>query len=105
MDKKSLMVQRTNLQWNNRFKNLMQLYILYEKSVALHLVEPGLVEPDLKQASRLDEMQVNFKICKACCVSYSTVVLYSMGQYEIIGLLKISHSIKQPCGSVCQKKC
>ena len=32
------------------------------------------------------------------------VVLYSKDQYEIIGLLKISHSIKQPCSSVCLKK-
>ena len=32
------------------------------------------------------------------------VVLYSRGRYEIIGLLKISHSIKQPCNSVSLKK-
>ena len=37
-------------------------------------------------------------------VSYSTVVLYSRDQYEIIRLLKISHAIKQPCSSVCLKK-
>ena len=37
-------------------------------------------------------------------ISYSTVVLYSRDRYEIIGLLKLSHSIKQPCSSVCQKK-
>ena len=36
--------------------------------------------------------------------SYSTVVLYSRDRYEIIGLLKISRSIKQPCSSVCFKK-
>ena len=35
--------------------------------------------------------------------SYSTVGLYSRDRYEIIGLLKISHSIKQPCSSVCLK--
>ena len=38
---------------------------------------------------------------------YSTVVLYSRDQYEIIELLKILHSIKQPCSSgssVCLKK-
>ena len=29
--------------------------------------------------------------------SYSTVVLYSRDQYEIIGLLKVSYSIKQSC--------
>ena len=37
-------------------------------------------------------------------VSYNTVVLYSRDRYEIIELLKISHSIKQPCSSVCLKK-
>ena len=37
-------------------------------------------------------------------ISYSTVVLYSRDQYEIIGLCKISHSIKQPCGSICLKR-
>ena len=38
-------------------------------------------------------------------LSYSTVVLCSRDQYEIIGLidLKISYSIKQPCSSVCLK--
>ena len=36
--------------------------------------------------------------------SYNTVVLYSRDRYEIIGLLKISHSIKQPCSSVWLKK-
>ena len=39
-----------------------------------------------------------------CHLSYNTVVLYSRDRYEIIGLLKISHSIKQPCNSVCLKK-
>ena len=37
-------------------------------------------------------------------IQYSTVVLYSGDRYEIIRLLKISHSIKQPCSSVCLKK-
>ena len=37
-------------------------------------------------------------------ISYNTVVLCSRDQYEIIGLLKISHSIKQPCSSACLKK-
>ena len=37
-------------------------------------------------------------------VSYSTVVLYSRDRYEIIGLSKISYSIKQPCGSICLKR-
>ena len=37
-------------------------------------------------------------------LSYSTVVLYSWNRYEIIGLLKLSHSIKQPCSNVCLKK-
>ena len=32
------------------------------------------------------------------------VVLYSRDRYEIIGLLKLPHSIKQPCSSVCLKK-
>ena len=31
------------------------------------------------------------------------VVLYSRDQYEIIGLFKLSHSIKQPSSSVCPK--
>ena len=38
-------------------------------------------------------------------VSYSMVVLYSRDRYEIIGLLKISHSIKQPCIVVFAEKC
>ena len=29
---------------------------------------------------------------------------YCRDRYEIIGLLKLSHSIKQPCSSVCLKK-
>ena len=37
-------------------------------------------------------------------ISYNTVVLYSRDRYEIIGLFKLSHSIKQPCNSVCLKK-
>ena len=36
-------------------------------------------------------------------LSYSTVVLYR-DRYEVIGLHKISYSIKQPCGSICLKK-
>ena len=32
------------------------------------------------------------------------VVLYSKDRYEIIELLKLSHSIKQPYSSVCLKK-
>ena len=32
------------------------------------------------------------------------VVLYSRDRYEIIGLRKSSHSIKQPCSSICLKK-
>ena len=32
------------------------------------------------------------------------VVLYSRDRYEIIGLIKISYSIKQPCSSICLKK-
>ena len=34
-------------------------------------------------------------------VSYNMVVLYSREQYKII---ELSHSIKQPCSSVCLKK-
>ena len=37
-------------------------------------------------------------------LSYNTVVLYSRDRYEIIGLHKSSHSIKQPCSSICLKK-
>ena len=37
-------------------------------------------------------------------VSYNTEVLCSRDRYEIMGVLKISHSIKQPCSSVCLKK-
>ena len=32
------------------------------------------------------------------------VVLYSRDQYELIGHRKSSHSIKQPCSSICLKK-
>ena len=32
------------------------------------------------------------------------VVLYSRDRYEIIGLRKSSHSIKQPCSSIYLKK-
>ena len=37
-------------------------------------------------------------------LSYNTVVLYSRDRYEIIGLRKSSHSIKQPCNSICLTK-
>ena len=37
-------------------------------------------------------------------ISYNTVVLYSRDRYEIIGLRKSSHSIKQPCNSIYLKK-
>ena len=37
-------------------------------------------------------------------ISYSTVVLYRRDRYEIIGLHKISHSIKQLCRNVCLEK-
>ena len=40
-------------------------------------------------------------VCVYMYISYSTVVLYSRDQYEIIGLRKILHSIKQPCSSIC----
>ena len=36
--------------------------------------------------------------------SYNTVVLYSRDPYEIIGLHKSLHSIKQPCSSIYLKK-
>ena len=36
--------------------------------------------------------------------SYNTAVLHSRDRYEIIGLRKSSHSIKQPCNSICLKK-
>ena len=32
------------------------------------------------------------------------VILYSRDRYEIIMLLEILHSIKQPCSSACKKK-
>ena len=55
---------------------------------------------------------VLYDICTYVCiytyirtsVSYNTVVLYSRDRYEIIGLRKSSHSIKQPCSSICLKK-
>ena len=37
------MAQWTNLNWNNIFVNLMWLPLLYEKSGAIHLAEPGLM--------------------------------------------------------------
>ena len=37
-------------------------------------------------------------------LSCSTVVLYSRDRYDIIGLFKNSHSIKQPCSNVYLKK-
>ena len=37
------MVQRTNLQWNNRLINLTHLYISCEKSGALQIAELGLM--------------------------------------------------------------
>ena len=42
--------------------------------------------------------------CVDFYLSYNTVVLYSRDRYEIIGLRKSSHSIKQPCSSICLKK-
>ena len=49
---------------------------------------------------------VSLSLLLRCFITLScnTVVLYSRDRYEIIGLLKISHSIKQPCNSVCLKK-
>ena len=46
----------------------------------------------------------NFKLKPT--LSYSTVNKYCIVgiDIKIIGLLKISHSIKQPCSSVCLKK-
>ena len=40
----------------------------------------------------------------AVMLSYNMVVLYSKDRYEIIGLRKSSHSIKQPCNSIYLKK-
>ena len=37
-------------------------------------------------------------------ISYIAVAMYSRDQYEIIGLRKISHFIKQPCRNVCLEK-
>ena len=37
-------------------------------------------------------------------ISICTIIQYSRDRYEIIRLLKLSHSIKQPCSSVCLKK-
>ena len=37
-------------------------------------------------------------------LSFIVVTMNSRDQYEIIGLRKISHSIKQPYGSACLKK-
>ena len=37
-------------------------------------------------------------------VSYIAVAMYSRDRYEIIGLRKISHFIKQPCKNVCLEK-
>ena len=35
---------------------------------------------------------------------FIVVTMNSRDQYEIIGICKTSHSIKQPCSSVCLKK-
>ena len=37
-------------------------------------------------------------------VSFIAVAMNSRDRYEIIGLRKISHFIKQPCRSACLKK-
>ena len=39
-----------------------------------------------------------------CNIIQHGIVLYSRDRYEIIGLRKSSHSIKQPCSSICLKK-
>ena len=66
------MAQQTNLQRTEKFVIRMQLYIIYEKSGGLHLVEPGLTAG--WQAGRLagrlaDEIWVRHEILKAYCRS------------------------------------
>ena len=51
-------------QWTNKFVNPTQLYIFCEKSGGLHLVEAVLTT-----SRQADEIQVTFKIFKACCRS------------------------------------
>ena len=63
-----------------------------------------IIHEEMKALEPLFIITTIFLIIQYGSTSYSTVVLYSRDQYEIIGLLKISHSIKQPCSSVCLKK-
>ena len=44
------------------------------------------------------------KLLPLSLLSCSTIVLYSRDRYEIIGLRKSSHSIKQSCSSICLEK-
>ena len=37
-------------------------------------------------------------------ISFIAVAINSRDQYEIIGLCKISHFVKQPCRNVCLEK-
>ena len=76
------------------------------------LVEPNQQVPfDCRMNSKMRH-KVNFVIALIdnnthnpyFTLSYNTVVLYSRDRYEIIGLRKSSHSIKQPCNSICLKK-
>ena len=65
----------------------------------MHDLLEGALQYELKLMLQLFIFQEQY-----ITLSYSTVVLYSRDRYEIIGLLKLSHSIKQPCSSVSLKK-
>ena len=52
------MAQWTNLQQTGKFVNCMRLYITCEKSVGLHLAEPGLME------GRLTKLEQGLKFQK-----------------------------------------
>ena len=54
----------------------------------------------IRQITRVHGITITCKIIYI----YISVVLYSRDRYEIIGLRKSSHSIKQPCSSICLKK-
>ena len=56
------MAQWMNLQWIEKFKNPMRLYINCEKSGGLYLVEP-----DLTAGSMLEEIWARLDTLKACC--------------------------------------
>ena len=82
------MVQWMNLQWIDRFVNLMQLYIPYGNSGGLHLAEPGLTAGWLAGwlADKIQAKSKNFKTF--CRIEYS-IFCFVYPRYSIVSAILI----------------